>query len=167
MKSKTVAAALGLAMLASSPLAAPLPEKTSLADYTALMQAATGAAFDATEQDGSYVGTVRDIGSASFFEAPAEGRNIDELVQFILRSKSRDCTAFRPVGWTREELAGATLVWVSVRCLYSGVELRGEEFVIADPMHFQSYSVGGPATNREAIMDVAGNLFKALVAKQR
>jgi hypothetical protein len=168
MRRTVVAAAvLGFTLLAIPLAGAPLPEKTTLSGFVALVQEAAGAAVEAVEDAGSYTGTIENIASFRFFEAATEDQDIDQVVQFVLRNTSRACSAFRPTGVTREDLGETTLVRIAVRCLHTGVELHGEELIIADAMRYQSFSVGGPAENRDKIAAIATNLFNALMAAHR
>jgi hypothetical protein len=166
-RTAVAAAVLGFAAFATPLSGAPLPEKTPLPDFVAFMQKAAGMAIDAVEDSGTYTGTIGNIAGFRFFEEDAEDQDIDQIVQFVLRSASRACAAFRPTGVTREDFGGTALVRISVRCLHTGVELHGEELIIADAMRYQSFSVGGPAENRERIAAIAANLFNALLAAYR
>jgi hypothetical protein len=161
-------AIIGLALSVTASLKArPLPEKTTLPEFVAFIQRAAGVAIDAMEDSGSYTGTIDNIASVSFFEDAAEDQDIDEIAQQVLRSKSRACTAFRPTALTREDLGDKALVRVAVRCLHTGVELHGEEIIIADAMRYQNFSVGGPMENREKIAAIANGLFAALRTAHR
>jgi hypothetical protein len=159
---------LGIALIAAVPAAAKtLPEKTALPDFVAFVQKTAGEANDAVAASDHYMSTIGDIASIRFVEDTSEDRDIDEIVQLVLRSKSRFCNSFRPTAVTREELDGMTLVRASVRCVLMGVELHGEELIIADPARYHSYSIGGPAQNRDGIAAIATRMFNELVATYR
>jgi hypothetical protein len=161
-------AVVGLTVSATVSLSAqPLPDKPTLMDFVAFIQRAAGVAIEAVEDSGSYVGAIGNIGSISFFEDASEDQDINEIVQQVLRGKSRGCTAFRPTGLTREDFGDRALVRVAVRCLHAGVELHGEEIIVADPMRYQNFSMGGPMENREKIAAIANGVFTALVNARR
>jgi hypothetical protein len=167
-RSAGVVMLLGIALIATAPGAAKtLPEKTALPDFVAFVQKAGGEPKEAVEESGRYTMTIGDIASAAFSEDTHEDQDINEIVQFVLRGTSRSCSAFRPTAVTREELDGMTLVRASVRCVLMGVELHGEELIIADPARYHSYSIGGPAQNRDGIAAIATRMFNALVATYR
>jgi hypothetical protein len=158
------AAVLAWALGASPCGAKVLPEMTTLEAYVEFVHQTAGEATDAAEEFGRYKSTVAGVASVRFFEDTHEDQDFDEIVQFILRSTSRFCTAFRPTAVTRRELDGMTLLRTSVRCAMMGVELHGEELIIADAARYHNYSIGGPAQNREKISEIATRMFDALVA---
>jgi hypothetical protein len=166
-RSAFVATLLGVMLFATSPQAAKrLPEQTALSDFVTFLQK-TVVGANATEEDGRYLSTIGDIASIRFVEDTHDGLEIDEIVQFVLRSTSRHCTAFRPTAVTREELDGMTLVRVAVRCAMTGAELHGEELIIADATRYHNYSIGGSMQNRDKISAIATSIFKVLVATYR
>jgi hypothetical protein len=159
---------LGLALFATAPRAAKtLPETTALPDFVAFVQKTAGEANDVTEEFGRYKSTIGTIASVGFFEDINDGQDINEIVQFVLRSTSRHCTFFRPTAFTRQDLDGMTLVRTAVRCGIGGAELHGEELIIADGARYQNFSVGGAAENRDKIAAIATRMFDALVAAYR
>jgi hypothetical protein len=151
------AAVLAWALGASPCGAKNLPEMTTLEAYVEFVQQTAGEATDAAEEFGRYKSTVAGVASVRFFEDTHEDQDFDEIVQFILRSTSRFCTAFRPTAVTRQELDGMTLLRTSVRCAMMG----------ADAARYHNYSIGGPAQNREKISEIATRMFDALVAAYR
>jgi hypothetical protein len=158
---------LGVVLFATAPQAAKrLPEQTTLPEFAAFLQKTVGNT-NATEGDGRYLSTIGDIASIRFVEDTHDDLEIDEIVQFVLRSTSRHCTAFRPTAVTREELDGMTLIRVAVRCAMMGAELHGEELILADATHYHNYSIGGAMQNRDKIAAIATSIFNALVATYR
>jgi hypothetical protein len=161
------ATVLAWALVASPCGAKNLPEMTTLDAYIEFVQRTAGEAKDATEESGHFKSTIADIASIRFFEGINDDRDIDEIVELLLKSVTRSCDAFRLVAVGREMLDGMTLVRGAVRCVVMGVELLGEELIIADATRFHNYSIGGPMANRDKISAIAARMFDALVAAYR
>jgi hypothetical protein len=154
--------------LAMSPcIAKNLPETTTLEAYVEFVQRTAGEAKDAAEEAGHYKSTIADVASVRFFEGTNDDRDIDEIVEVVLKSVARSCNMFRLAAVARETLDGMTLVRSAVRCGMMGVELHGEELIIVDATRFHNYSIGGPAANRDKISAIAARMFDALVAAYR
>jgi hypothetical protein len=154
--------------LAMSPcIAKNLPETTTLEAYVEFVQFTAGEAKDAAEEAGYYKSTIADTASVRFFEGTNDDRDIDEIVEVVLKSVARSCTMFRLAAVSRDTLDGMTLVRSAVRCGMMGVELYGEELIIVDATRFHNYSIGGLAANRDKISAIAARMSDALVATYR